>query len=37
MGAGGRRFVQQGEPRGVDSQPTVHVRCLMLLMDVKDL
>ena len=35
-GVGGR-CVQQGEPGGVDAQPTVQFRGLMLLMNVKGL
>ena len=37
MGAGGRRRVQQGEPREVDVQTTVQVEGLTLLVDVKGL
>ena len=36
-GAGGRKQVQQREPRGVDVQITVQVRGLTLLVDVKGL
>ena len=36
LGAGGGRFVQQGEPRIVDAQSTVQIRGAMLLVIVKD-
>ena len=33
----GERFVQQGEPRGVDVQSTVQIQGPMLLVNVKAL